>query len=44
MFRSRCMFDEYQNSLQNETAAPEVILDDVDGDEECANEVLNEND
>jgi len=44
MFRSRCTFDEYQNSLQNETAAPEVILDDVDGDEECANEVLNEND
>ena len=44
MFRSWCTFDEYQNSLQNETAGPEeMILDDVDGDEDCANEVLNEN-
>ena len=45
MFRSRCTFAEYQNSLQNETAAAEELLvDDADGDDGSANEVLNEND
>ena len=45
MFRSRCTFAEYQNSLQNETAiAEELLVDDADGDDDSANEVLNEND
>ena len=45
MFRSRCTFAEYQNSLQNETAAvEELLVDDADGDDDSANQVLNEND
>ena len=45
MFRSRCTFVEYQNSLQNETAAAEELLvDDADGDDDSANQVLDEND
>jgi len=45
MFRSRCTFSEYQNSLQNETAAAEeLLIDDTDGDDDSANEVLDEND
>jgi len=35
----------FQNSLQNETAAPEELISNaIDGSEDCANEVLNEND
>ena len=45
MFRSWCPFAEYQNSLQNETAtAEELLVDDADGDDDSANEVLDEND
>jgi len=45
MFCSRCTFAEYQNSLQNETAAAnEPLVDDADGDDDSANEVLDEND
>ena len=45
MFHSQCTFAEYQNSLQNETAAAdELLVDDVDGDDDSANEVLDEND
>ena len=35
----------FQNSLQNETATlEELISNAVDGDEDCTNEVLNEDD
>ena len=45
MFRSRHTFEKYQNSLQNETVAPDNLLsDDIDVDEDSVNEVLNEND
>ena len=45
MFRSRCTFAKDQNSLQNETAAvEELLVDDTDGDDDSANEVLDEND
>lgn len=44
MFRSRRTFEEYQNSLQNETATPDNPLsDDINVDEDSTNEVLNKN-
>ena len=45
MFRSRCTFAEYQNSLQNKTApAEELLVGDADGDDDSANQVLDKND
>ena len=45
MFRSQCTFAEHQNSLQNETVAvEELLVDDADGNDKSANEVLDEND
>ena len=45
MFRSKRTFDKYQHSIRKETATPDDLLsDDIDGDEDSANEVLNEND
>jgi len=45
MFHSRCTFVEYQNSLQNGiAAAKELLVDDADGNDDSANEVLDKND
>ena len=45
IFRSRRTFDNYQRSLQDETAThDDLILDDIDGEEDNVDEVPEEDD
>jgi len=45
MFCSRRTFEDYQNSLQNETPSPnDPLLDDIVGEEDNFDDVLDEND
>jgi len=43
MFHSRCTYEEYLNSIQNEEAAPEHLTLDLESDEDIDDDDVNDN-